>query len=160
DGRAVDDQIHRADRRGPVGEPYLHRVAARGPRVADAARDSAANDVVAVDETGAGEAGVVGLDHTLTDRAVLGLEVGEGRWRSDLKVKEVDVCVPVDRGALQPDRVGARGDVDCQRFGDPGGPSATALAGEGDVLHHDGAVDNQVGGAIGRGAVGKSYAER
>src|SRR5207249_1708374 len=98
---AVDRDVHRPVGGGAVGEPegQAGRTGRGGAHVSEL--DEAAGHVVVVDETGAGEPGVVGLDDALGDRGVLGLQVG-GRCGRGVDVDEVDVGPAVGGGGGRP----------------------------------------------------------
>src|SRR6185369_9191515 len=90
--------------RGAVGEP--DRDGAR--RTGDGTLDAGADDVVAVDEPGTGEPGVVRLDDALVDGAALGLVLGGRGTGAGAHVDVVQVGCATGGRSRDPDRVGAR----------------------------------------------------
>src|SRR6266508_3173998 len=109
---AVDGDVH-----GPVGGAAVGVAEGQRSRTCrrrvDRPLHVRADHVVVVDEAGAGEAEVVGLDHALRDRGVLRLVPHRLRWLwQDLQV--VDVRPTARGGRRGSDRVGTGG----QRRGD------------------------------------------
>src|SRR6266536_4237813 len=122
DEDTVDGDVHRPAGGAAVGVPELQRRAARPGGVAGPLH-VAADQVVVVDETGAGEAGVVGLGHALEDRRVLGLVPDYRRGgRLKLCLQEVDVGSAAGGGGGRPDRVGTRVQRHHGRHRLPGAP--------------------------------------